>query len=74
MTSDDPVLAEYVEKLFTKASLLTLAVKGHGQLIQDRGLKPDASYLTQLQLLAGEVEFGLGMIHDRLTEREDFAV
>jgi hypothetical protein len=73
MTSGDPVLAEYVERLFTKASLLTLAVKGHGQLIQDRGLKADASYLSQLQVLAGEVEFGLGMIHDRLTEREDFA-
>ncbi len=48
MTSTDPVLAEYVERLFTKASLLTLAVMGHGQLIQDRGLKPDTSYLTQL--------------------------
>jgi hypothetical protein len=74
MTETDPVLAEYVERLFTKASLLTLAVMGHGQLIQDRGLRSDTSYLTQLQLLAGEVEFGLGMIHDRLTEREDLAV
>lgn len=73
MTSEDPILAEYVEKLFTKASLLTLAVLGHGRLIEDRGLKPDASYLSQLQLLAGEVEFGLGMIHDRLTTRENIA-
>ena len=70
MTSGDPVLAEYVEKLFTKASLLTLAVMGHSRLIEDRGVRPDTSYLSQLQLLAGEVEFGLGMIHDRLTERK----
>ncbi len=73
MTSGDPILAEYVEKLFTKANLLTLAVLGHGRYIEDRGLKPDSSYLSQLQLLAGEVEFGLGMLHDRLTERGKFA-
>jgi hypothetical protein len=74
MTSGDPVLAEYVEKLFTKASLLTLAVMGHSRIIEDRGLKPDTSYLSQLQLLAGEVEFGLGMLHDRLTDRENLAL
>ncbi|HET8577744.1 MAG TPA: hypothetical protein VFO18_11635 [Methylomirabilota bacterium] len=74
MTSGDPVLAEYVEKLFTKASLLTLAVMGHSRFIEDRGLSPDSSYLSQLEHLAGEVEFGLGMIHDRLTERKNLAL
>jgi len=37
-----------------------------------RTTKPifDSAYFSQLQVLAREVEFGLGMIHDRLTESE----
>ena len=70
MTSGDRFLADYVERLFSQASLLTLAVAGHGQLIEARGLNPDSAYLSHLQVLARELEFGLGMIHDRLTESE----
>jgi hypothetical protein len=66
----DRVLADYVERLFSQAGLLTLAVVGHGRLIEARGLNLDSAYFSQLQVLAREVEFGLGMIHDRLTESE----
>jgi len=67
------VLAEYVERLFAKASLLSLAVLGHGRLLEDGNLQPYGNRLDQLQSLATELEFGLGMIHDRLTERQELA-
>jgi hypothetical protein len=59
-------LADYVERLFEKASLLSLAVT-------DGSIRPDASRLAHLQSLATELEFGLGMVHDRLTERHELA-
>lgn len=71
--AQEDVLAEYVERLFEKASLLSLAVLGHGRLLQDGYLRPDGNRLDQLQTLASEVEFGLGMVHDRLTERQELA-
>jgi hypothetical protein len=64
MAPTEDVLAEYVERLFEKASLLSLAVVGHGQPLED-------GHLQQLQSLASELEFGLGMVHDRLTERHE---
>ena len=70
MAQTEDVLAEYVERLFAKASLLSLAVLGHGRMLEDGCLRPDGNRLDQLQSLATELEFGLGMIHDRLTERE----
>ncbi|HYR71883.1 MAG TPA: hypothetical protein VEP12_10895 [Candidatus Acidoferrum sp.] len=73
MAQTEDVLAEYVERLFAKASLLSLAVLGHGRLLEDGCLRPDGNRLDQLQSLATELEFGLGMIHDRLTEREELA-
>lgn len=69
----EDILAEYVERLFAKASLLSLAVLGHGRLLEDGCLRPDGNRLDQLQSLAGELEFGLGMLHDRLTERHELA-
>ena len=69
MTQTEDVLAEYVERLFAKASLMSLAVLGHGRLLEDGCLRPDGNRLEQLQSLATELEFGLGMLHDRLTER-----
>ena len=73
MPQPEDVLAEYVEQLFAKASLLSLAVLGHGRLLEDGYLRPEGNRLDQLQSLATEVEFGLGMIHDRLTERQELA-
>lgn len=73
MAPTEDVLAEYVERLFEKASLLSLAVLGHGRLLEDGHLQPDANRLAQLQSLATELEFGLGMVHDRLTERHELA-
>ena len=73
MAPTEDVLAEYVERLFEKASLLSLAVLGHGQLLESGHLRPDANRLAQLQSLASELEFGLGMVHDRLTERHELA-
>ena len=73
MAQSEDVLAEYAERLFEKATLLSLAVLGHGRLLEDDGLRPDANHLVQLQSLATELEFGLGMLHDRLTERHDLA-
>lgn len=72
MAPTEDVLTEYVERLFEKASLLSLAVLGHGRL-QDGYLEPDANRLAPLQSLASELEFGLGMVHDRLTERHELA-
>jgi hypothetical protein len=69
----EDVLAEYVEQLFAKASLLSLAVLGHGRMLEAGLLRPDGNRVEQLQSLATELEFGLGMIHDRLTEREELA-
>jgi hypothetical protein len=69
MAPTEDVLAEYVERLFEKASLLSLAVLGQGPLLEGG----DANHLAQLQSLASEVEFGLGMVHDRLTERHELA-
>ena len=45
----------------------------HGQLLEDGHLRPDGNRLDQLQSLATELEFGLGMLHDRLTERRELA-
>jgi hypothetical protein len=73
MPQTEDVLAEYVERLFAKASLLSLAVVGHGRLLEDGCLRPEGNRLDQLQSLATELEFGLGMIHDRLTERGELA-
>jgi hypothetical protein len=73
MAPTEDVLAEYVERLFAKASLLSLAVLGHGRLLEDGCLRPEGNRLDQLQSLATEVEFGLGMLHDRLTERHELA-
>jgi len=73
MEPTEDVLAEYVEDLFAKASLLSLAVLGHGRLLEDGNLQPYGNRLDQLQSLATELEFGLGMIHDRLTERQELA-
>jgi hypothetical protein len=73
MAQTEDVLAEYVERLFAKASLLSLAVLGHGRMLEDGCLRPDGNRLDQLQSLATELEFGLGMIHDRLTERGELA-
>ncbi len=73
MEPTEEVLAEYVERLFAKASLLSLAVLGHGRLLEDGNLQPYGNRLDQLQSLATELEFGLGMIHDRLTERQELA-
>lgn len=73
MTQTEDVLAEYVERLFAKASLMSLAVLGHGRLLEDGCLRPDGNRLEQLQSLATELEFGLGMLHDRLTERHELA-
>jgi hypothetical protein len=73
MTQTEDVLAEYVERLFAKASLLSLAVLGHGRLLEDGCTRPDGNRLDQLQSLATELEFGLGMLHDRLTERPELA-
>jgi hypothetical protein len=67
MAPTEDVLAEYVERLFEKASLLSLTVLGHGPE------SADAARLAQLQSLASELEFGLGMVHDRLTERHELA-
>jgi hypothetical protein len=73
MAQTEDVLAEYVERLFAKASLLSLAVLGHGQLLESGYVQPERNRLDQLQSLATELEFGLGMIHDRLTERGELA-
>jgi hypothetical protein len=73
MTQTEDVLVDYVERLFAKASLLSLAVLGHGRLLEDGCLRPDGNRLDQLQSLATELEFGLGMLHDRLTERHELA-
>jgi hypothetical protein len=73
MAPTEDVLAEYVERLFEKASLLSLAVRGHGRLLEDGHLQPDANRLDQLRSLATELEFGLGMVHDRLTEQRELA-
>lgn len=73
MAESEDVLAEYVEGLFAKASLLTLAVLGHGRLLEDGCVRPEGTRLDQLQSLASELEFGLGMLHDRLTERHELA-
>jgi hypothetical protein len=73
MTQTEDVLAEYVERLFAKASLMSLAVLGHGRLLEDGCLRPDGNRLEQLQSLATELEFGLGMLHDRLSERHELA-
>jgi hypothetical protein len=50
-----------------------LAVLGHGRLLEDGYVRPDGNRLDQLQSLATELEFGLGMLHDRLTERHELA-
>ena len=71
MASTEDVLAEYVERLFEKASLLSLAVMGQGRRPEEEQLQADASGLAHLQSLATELEFGLGMVHDRLTERHE---
>ena len=73
MAQTEDVLAEYVEQLFAKASLLTLSVLGLCLLLEVGCLRPDGNRLDQLQSLASELEFGLGMIHDRLTERHELA-
>jgi hypothetical protein len=73
MSQSEDVLAEYAERLFEKATLLSLAVVGHGRMLEAGGLRPDANRLDQLQSLATELEFGLGMLHDRLTERHELA-
>jgi hypothetical protein len=73
MPHTEDVLAEYVERLFAKASLMSLAVLGHGRLLEDGCLRPEGNRLDQLQSLATELEFGLGMLHDRLTERHELA-
>jgi hypothetical protein len=73
MAQTEDVLAEYVERLFAKASLLNLAVLGHGRLLENGSLRPEGNRLDQLQSLATELEFGLGMLHDRLTERHELA-
>jgi hypothetical protein len=73
MAQSEDVLAEYAERLFEKATLLTLAVVGHGRLLEDGHLRPDANRLEQVQSLATELEFGLGMLHDRLAERHELA-
>jgi hypothetical protein len=73
MAPTEDVLAEYVERLFEKASLLSLAVMGHGRLPEDGPLQPDVNRVEHLQSLATELEFGLGMVHDRLTERHELA-
>jgi hypothetical protein len=73
MAQSEDVLAEYAERLFEKATLLSLAVLGHGRLLEDAGLRPDPNRLAQLQSLATELEFGLGMLHDRLTEGHELA-
>jgi hypothetical protein len=73
MTQTEDVLVDYVERLFAKASLLSLAVLGHGRLLEDGCLRPDGNRLDQLQSLATELEFGLGMLHDRLSERHELA-
>jgi hypothetical protein len=73
MTQTEDVLVDYVERLFAKASLLSLAVLGHGRLLEDGCLRPEGNRLDQLQSLATELEFGLGMLHDRLTERHELA-
>jgi hypothetical protein len=52
---------------------MSLAVLGHGRLLEDGCLRPDGNRLEQLQSLATELEFGLGMLHDRLTERHELA-
>ena len=73
MMQTEDVLVDYVERLFAKASLLSLAVLGHGRLLEDGCLRPDGNRLDQLQSLATELEFGLGMLHDRLSERHELA-
>ncbi len=73
MPQTEDVLAEYVERLFAKASLLSLAVLGHGRLLADGCLEPEGNRLDQLQSLVTELEFGLGMVHDRLTDRHGLA-
>lgn len=73
MAPTEDGLAEYVEQLFEKASLLSLAVTGHGRVPEGGTLQPDASRLAHLQSLATELEFGLGLVHDRLTERHELA-
>jgi hypothetical protein len=73
MAPTEDGLAEYVERLFEKASLLSLVVMGDGRLVQDGHPQPDRNRLAQLQSLASELEFGLGMVHDRLTERSELA-
>ena len=73
MTQTEDVLVDYVGRLFAKARLLSLAVLGHGRLLEDGCLRPDDNRLDQLQSLATELEFGLGMLHDRLTERHELA-
>jgi len=49
MPQTEDVLAEYVERLFAKASLLSLAVLGHGRLLEDGCLRPEGNRLDQLQ-------------------------
>jgi hypothetical protein len=73
MAQAEDVLAEYAERLFRKASLLSLAVVGHERLLASGQMRPDGNRLDQLQSLATELEFGLGMLHDRLTERHELA-
>ena len=48
MTQTEDVLVDYVERLFAKASLLSLAVLGHGRLLEDGCLRPDGNRLDQL--------------------------
>ncbi|HEY7249354.1 MAG TPA: hypothetical protein VIG37_02580 [Methylomirabilota bacterium] len=66
MAPTEDVLADYVERLFETASRLSVAVT-------DGSIRRDASRLAHLQSLATELEFGLGMVHDRLTERHELA-
>jgi len=44
-----------------KASLLSLAVLGHGRLLEDGLPAPDGNRLDQLQSPRHELEFGLGI-------------
>src|SRR5258707_1253280 len=67
MTQTEDVLAEYVERLFAKASLMSLAVLGHGRLLEDGCLRPDGNRLEQLQSLATDREVGLGAPPEHLT-------
>jgi hypothetical protein len=73
MSDSEQFLADYVEKLFAKTSLLALALRGYSRVVES-GARSDGGYLDEVRRLATEVEFGLGKLHDRLASLEEHLV